>query len=119
MDLKGNETLERKADDDEPFAALAFKIMTDPHVGKLTYFRVVQRHASTRAARSSTRRTGNKERVGRLLAHARQPPRGPRRACYAGDIVAGIGLKNTQHRRHAVRPDAPDRARGSSSSPSP
>ena len=40
MDLKGNEVLERKADDGEPFAALAFKIMTDPHVGKLTYFRV-------------------------------------------------------------------------------
>ena len=40
MNLKGDETLERKADDDEPFSALAFKIMTDPHVGKLIYFRV-------------------------------------------------------------------------------
>ena len=45
MNLKGDETLERKADDNEPFAALAFKIMTDPHVGKLTYFRVYSRHA--------------------------------------------------------------------------
>jgi elongation factor G len=40
MNLRGDEELERNPDDDEPFAALAFKIMADPHVGKLTYFRV-------------------------------------------------------------------------------
>src|SRR5690606_29560348 len=40
MNIKGDEEIERKASDDEPFTALAFKIMTDPHVGKLTYFRV-------------------------------------------------------------------------------
>ena len=111
MNLKGNEELERKADDDEPFAALAFKIMTDPHVGKLTYFRVYSRQA----------REG---RPGRQHPHRQQGAHRPHpRRCtpttartvdvvFAGDIVAGIGLQGHPHRRHALRRRAPDRARG-------
>ena len=66
MNLKGDEELERKADDDEPFAALAFKIMTDPHVGKLTYFRVYS-GTLDKGGQVLNSRTGNKERVGRIL----------------------------------------------------
>ena len=56
----------REPDDDEPFSALAFKIMTDPHVGKLTYFRVYS-GTLDKGDQSLNVRTGNKERVGRLL----------------------------------------------------
>ena len=56
----------------EPFAALAFKIMTDPHVGKLTYFRVYS-GTLDKGGKVLNSRTGKKERVGRLLADARQP----------------------------------------------
>ena len=91
---KGDETIERKADDNEPFAALAFKIMTDPHVGKLIYFRVYS-GSLDKGRPCSTPRTGNKERIGRLLEmHAND--REDLDAVYAGDIVAGIGLKNTK-----------------------
>jgi elongation factor G len=93
MDVKGIEELERAPDDKEPFAALAFKIMSDPHVGKLTYFRV---YSGTLAAGSyvynSTK--DRKERIGRLLqmhANAREDVE----AVFAGDIVAAIGLKGT------------------------
>jgi elongation factor G len=93
MDVKGIEILERPPDDREPFAALAFKIMSDPHVGKLTYFRV---YSGTLEAGSyvynSTK--DRKERVGRLLQmHANS--REDVSACFAGDIVAAIGLKGT------------------------
>jgi len=93
MDLKGIEELERSADDKEPFSALAFKIMSDPHVGKLTYFRV---YSGTLEAGSyvynSTK--DKKERIGRLLQmHANH--REDLEAVFAGDIVAAIGLKNT------------------------
>ena len=94
MDLKGKEELERKADDGEPFAALAFKIMTDPHVGKLTYFRVYS-GTLEKGGQVLNTRTGNKERVGRLLRmHANH--REDLDAVFAGDIVAGIGMKNTK-----------------------
>ncbi len=92
--LKGNEELERKASDDEPFSALAFKIMTDPHVGKLTYFRVysgsLEKGGTIVNATNQT-----KERIGRILqmhANAREDID----AVFTGDIAAGIGFKNTR-----------------------
>ncbi len=85
--------LERKLEDTEPFAALAFKIMSDPHVGKLTYFRVYSGHASKGESVLNTT-TGKKERVGRILRmHANS--REDVDEVFAGDIVAGIGFKNT------------------------
>ena len=93
MDIKGIEELERKADDSEPFAALAFKIMTDPHLGKLTYARVYsgQLKAGSQVVNSNKDR---KERVGRILQmHANH--REDRDAAFAGDIVALVGLKQT------------------------
>jgi elongation factor G len=83
----------RKADDDEPFAALAFKIMSDPYVGKLTYFRVYSGTLDTGTfVLNSTR--GHKERVGRILRmHANH--REDVRKVGAGDIIAGVGLKKT------------------------
>jgi elongation factor G len=92
-DVKGIEELERRADDSEPFAALAFKIMTDPHLGKLTYARVYSGKlgAGSQVINSSKDR---KERVGRILQmHANH--REDRDAAFAGDIVALVGLKQT------------------------
>jgi elongation factor G len=85
---------QRKASDDEPFAALAFKIMTDPYVGKLTFFRV---YSGVLAAGSyvynSTK--DRKERIGRLLQmHANK--REEIEEVRAGDIAAAIGLKDTK-----------------------
>ncbi len=93
MDIKGVEELERRADDAEPFSALAFKIMTDPHLGKLTYARVYSGtlRAGTQVLNSTRDR---KERVGRILQmHANH--REDRDAAFAGDIVALVGLKQT------------------------
>jgi elongation factor G len=91
---KGNEEIERKPSDNEPFAALAFKIMTDPHVGKLTYFRVYSGMLDKGGQVINTT-TGNKERIGRILQmHANH--REDLDAVFTGDIVAGIGLKNTR-----------------------
>jgi elongation factor G len=83
----------RNLNDIEPFSALAFKIMTDPHVGKLTYFRVYSGHISKGdTVLNST--TGKKERIGRLLRmHANS--REDIDDIFAGDIVAGIGFKGT------------------------
>jgi len=87
------ETVERKPSPDEPFAALAFKIVADPH-GKLTYFRVYSGKLE-KGSQVLNSRTENKERVGRiLLMHANQ--REDLDIVQAGDIVAGIGLKNTR-----------------------
>src|SRR5687768_16169034 len=93
IDLKGIEELERSADDTEPFSALAFKIMSDPHVGKLTYFRVYSGTLESGSyVYNSTK--DKKERIGRLLQmHANH--REDLEAVFAGDIVAAIGLKNT------------------------
>jgi elongation factor G len=92
-DRKGGE-ITRKPDVNEPFSALAFKIMTAPHVGKLTYFRVY----SGKLEKGGTvynSRSGSKERIGRLLEmHANDQIE--QEAVYAGDIVAGIGIKNTR-----------------------
>jgi elongation factor G len=85
--------MERMPEDDQPFTALAFKIMSDPHVGKLTYFRVYSGHASKGESVLNTS-TGQKERLGRLLrmhANAREDIDD----VFTGDIVAGIGFKNT------------------------
>ena len=90
----GKEDLERKPSDDEPFSALAFKIMTDPHVGKLTYFRVYS-GTLERGGQVLNTTTGNRERIGRILQmHANN--REDRENIATGDIVAGIGLKNTR-----------------------
>ena len=92
--LNGNDELERKPDDGEPFSALAFKIMTDPHVGKLTYFRVYS-GSFERGGQVLNTTTGNRERIGRILQmHANN--REDRDDIATGDIVAGIGLKNTR-----------------------
>ncbi|MEY2407106.1 MAG: elongation factor [Acidimicrobiaceae bacterium] len=105
IDPKGKEELSRKADDGEPFAALAFKIMTDPHVGKLVYFRVYSGHID-KGDQVLNPRTGNKERVGRILAmHANH--REDKDAVYAGDIVAGVGLKDTKTGDTLTSPGAP------------
>ncbi|KKF90367.1 elongation factor G [Lactococcus petauri] len=84
---------ERPASDDAPFAALAFKIMTDPFVGRLSFFRV---YSGTLDAGSYVLNTskGKRERIGRILqmhANTRQEIQ----TVYAGDIAAAVGLKNT------------------------
>ncbi len=86
--------VERPADEEAPFAALAFKIATDPYVGRLTYFRVYSgtAKAGSKALNSSR---GRKERFGRLLQmHANK--REERDEVFAGDIAAAIGLKHTR-----------------------
>jgi elongation factor G len=85
--------LTRKQNDADPFAALAFKIMSDPHVGKLTYFRVYSGHLAKGDTVLNTT-TGQRERIGRILRmHANH--REDVDDVFAGDIVAGIGFKNT------------------------
>jgi elongation factor G len=85
--------IQREVSDTAPFCALAFKIMSDPHVGKLTYFRVYSGHASAGDTVLNTT-TGKKERLGRLLKmHANH--REDIADVFTGDIVAAIGLKNT------------------------
>jgi len=102
---RSGDTVVRKADDDEPFAALAFKIMTDQHVGKLIYFRVYSGALDKGSAVLNTR-TGNKERIGRILEmHANN--REDRDEVRTGDIVAGIGLKNTRTGDTLCSPDHP------------
>jgi elongation factor G len=83
----------RKADDGEPFAALAFKIMSDPYVGRLTYFRVYSGMVRAGAHVQNVTKD-RKERIGRLLQmHANH--REDKEAVFAGDIVAAVGLKHT------------------------
>ncbi|WP_062196954.1 elongation factor G [Massilibacterium senegalense] len=85
--------VERHADDSEPFSALAFKVMTDPFVGKLTFFRVYSGVASAGTyVLNSTK--GKRERLGRILQmHANS--REEISEVYAGDIAAAVGLKDT------------------------
>src|SRR5690606_35133440 len=88
------EPMERHPDDKEPFSALAFKIMTDPYVGKLTYFRVYSGIVDKGDQILNTR-SGNKERIGRILEmHANERQDVDR--VYTGDIAAGIGFKDTK-----------------------
>ena len=92
VDPDTDEETERKADDNEPFSALAFKIMTDPFVGKLYYFRVYSGVAS-QGMTVLNPRTGKRERLGRLLQmHANQ--REEHEEIFSGDIAAAVGLKN-------------------------
>lgn len=88
-----DEEIERKSSDEEPFAALAFKIMTDPYVGKLTFFRVYSGVLNSGSyVKNSTK--GKRERVGRILQmHANS--REEISTVYAGDIAAAVGLKDT------------------------
>ncbi|MBN8870573.1 MAG: elongation factor G [Solirubrobacterales bacterium] len=105
---KGQEEREegsRPADDSGPFAALAFKVMADPYVGKLTYFRV---YSGTLEAggRVLNVTTGKTERIGRLLMmHANSREEIER--VYSGDICAGVGLKQTGTGDTLSAPDAP------------
>src|SRR5947209_7600835 len=92
-DLKGLEEIARKPDDTAPFSALAFKIMSDPYVGKLTYFRVYSGTITAGSAVSNSTKD-KKERIGRILQmHANH--REDKQAVFAGDIVAAVGLKFT------------------------
>ena len=98
---------ERKPADDEPFSALAFKIMADPYVGKLTYFRVYsgKLEAGSRILNVSTGRT---ERVGRILMmHANEREEVPE--VHAGDIAAAVGIKQVSTGDTLAAPDKPIR----------
>ena len=90
---KSGETEERPASDEAPFSALAFKIMTDPYVGKLAFFRVYS--GTVNAGETVINATkGQRERLGRiLLMHANH--REDLQTAYSGDIAAAVGLKNT------------------------
>jgi elongation factor G len=100
------EKIALKADEEGPLAALAFKVQSDPHVGKLTYIRV---YSGTLKAGSYVMNTtrGQRERVGRLLQmHANS--REQREEVYAGELVAAIGLSNTGTGDTLVAADAPE-----------
>jgi len=97
--------IELKPEDHEPFAALAFKIMSDPYVGKLTYLRVYSGHAGKGDTLLNTTK-GRKERVGRLLRmHANQ--REDISDVFTGDIVAAVGLKETKTGDTLCSPEMP------------
>ena len=105
LDPKTEEKLTRKASDDEPFSALAFKIATDPFVGNLSYFRV---YSGKLAAGSYVLNasTGQKERLGRILRmHADK--REEVKEIYAGEIGAAVGLKGTTTGDTLCDPDNP------------
>src|SRR5687768_9883493 len=86
--------VERKADDKEPFSALAFKIMTDPFVGQLTFFRVYSGTLTSGSSVINSTKGGKTERIGRLLKmHANK--REEIKEVNAGDIAAAVGLKST------------------------
>jgi translation elongation factor EF-G len=92
-DVKTGEPMSRQASDSEPFSALAFKIMSDPYVGKLTYFRVYSGSLESGASILNATKD-KKERIGRILQmHANH--REDKEAVFAGDIVAAVGFKNT------------------------
>lgn len=102
---KNDEPMTRKVDDAEPFSALAFKVMTDPYVGTLTFARV---YSGTLDAGSHVLNVtkGNRQRVGRILqmhANHREECDG----CMTGDIVALVGLKDTSTGDTITAPDAP------------
>ena len=90
---KTDEEDERPADDNAPFSALAFKIMTDPYVGRLSFFRVYSGHITTGSTVLNSTKS-QKERLGRILQmHANH--REDIEEVYSGDIGAAVGLKNT------------------------
>jgi elongation factor G len=97
----------RHADDSEPFAALAFKIMSDPYVGKLTYFRVYSGKLEA-GSRVLNVNSGRAERIGRvLMMHANE--REEVSEVYAGDIAAAVGIKQVVTGDTLAAPDAPIR----------
>ncbi len=101
----GDRPVERHASDEEPFAALAFKIMADPYVGKLTYFRIYsgKLEAGSRVLNVNTGRT---ERIGRILMmHANE--REEVKEVYAGDIAAAVGIKQVVTGDTLAAPDRP------------
>ena len=105
FDPHTDEEIERPVSDEAPFSALAFKIMTDPFVGKLTYLRVYSGHLDAGSYVSNATKD-KKERIGRLLQmHSNQ--RVDIDACSAGDIVAVVGLKNTTTGDTLCEEDAP------------
>lgn len=94
VSVDGETPMERKSSDSEPVSALAFKIMTDPFVGSLTFARVYSGVLTTGATLVNSTKEGSKERVGRmLLMHANS--REDIKEAHAGDIVAIAGLKKT------------------------
>ena len=96
---------ERKSSESEPFAALAFKVMADPYVGKLVFLRVYSGKIEKGASVINTT-NGKKERIGRILQmHANS--REDIDEIYAGDIVAAVGLKNTQTGDTICNPQRP------------
>lgn len=106
LDTKGIEELERHPSDEEPFSALAFKIMTDPHVGKLTYFRVYSGTLAKGDTVINSTKESRKERVGRILQmHANS--REDREVVFTGDIAAAVGLKQTTTGDTLCAPSAP------------
>jgi elongation factor G len=108
--VKGAESereVTRNADDGEPFAALAFKIMADPYVGKLTYFRVYSGTLEA-GSRILNVNSGRTERIGRILMmHANE--REEVSEVYAGDIAAAVGIKQVVTGDTLAAPDAPIR----------
>jgi len=110
VDVKGSDEPQeaiRKPDDEEPFSALAFKIMADPFVGKLTFFRVYSGRLSA-GSRILNATTGRTERVGRILEmHANS--REDAEEVYAGDIAAAVGIKQVVTGDTLCAPDQPIR----------
>jgi elongation factor G len=101
----GGAPAHREASDDEPFAALAFKIMADPYVGKLTYFRVYSGSLDA-GARILNVNTGRTERIGRILMmHANE--REEVKEIHAGDIAAAVGIKQVATGDTLAAPDRP------------
>jgi elongation factor G len=102
---EGEREVTRKADDAEPFTALAFKIMADPYVGKLTYFRVYSGKLES-GSRVLNVNSGRTERIGRILMmHAND--RSEVSEVYAGDIAAAVGIKQVITGDTLAAPDAP------------
>ena len=102
---KTGEEEERPSDDNAPFSALAFKIMTDPYVGRLSFFRVYSGSVKTGSSVLNSTK-GKKERLGRILQmHANH--REDIEQVYSGDIVAAVGLKNTTTGDTLCSEDAP------------
>jgi len=104
-DPKNNEIIERKADDAAPFTALAFKVASDPFVGKLCFFRVYSGKIAAGSYVLNTT-TGERERIGRIVRlHANQ--REEVSEVYAGEIAAAVGLKSTFTGHTICDPDHP------------
>ncbi len=104
---EGEREVTRHADDSEPFSALAFKIMADPYVGKLTYFRVYSGRLES-GSRVLNVNSGRTERIGRILMmHANE--REEVQEVYAGDIAAAVGIKQVITGDTLAAPGAPVR----------